>query len=423
MILSPGSKGWISKYHQLILSDDLIVSVTRLPSVSTEHFIYITLAQSGIIVGLANELIFAKNIDSSLWTNEEKLTLLLFESHLFLFVIHGGNPKTEFTQFVSSLLDFYGKHNASSVTKFMNYFLRSHDDLTLESILAKRTDISLRLTDQALWVNYVSNTFVFLDVILFWGFIQTKKQLAISSYEELALDVLKVIVVSAYSDGIIQKKEKMMFDIFLASANLSDQKRKEAITFYKHKLKLSDISDLSSRVWIFRRYLLDISVLTVYSKNESLFEEKKFLMSLCDLFHFSKIDLSHSIGYTEQFVINNDSKLPFLKDASSASFLYENVSKRWIKILGRNKDKLANELKQSKELIVLIKKSTSEELSKEEKEKVRTQFLDIVKTIPSLAIFMLPGGAFVLPIVLKVIPKLVPSAFRDNELEILQDEK
>jgi hypothetical protein len=305
----------------------------------------------------------------------------------------------------------------------MNYFLRSHDDLTLESILAKRTDISLRLTDQALWVNYVSNTFVFLDVILFWGFIQTKKQLAISSYEELALDVLKVIVVSAYSDGIIQKKEKMMFDIFLASANLSDQKRKEAITFYKHKLKLSDISDLSSRVWIFRRYLLDISVLTVYSKNESLFEEKKFLMSLCDLFHFSKIDLSHSIGYTEQFVINNDSKLPFLKDASSASFLYENVSNRWIKILGRNKDKLANELKQSKELIVLIKKSTSEELSKEEKEKVRTQFLDIVKTIPSLAIFMLPGGAFVLPIVLKVIPKLVPSAFRDNELEILQDEK
>ena len=93
MILSPGSKGWISKYHQLILSDDLIVSVTRLPSVSTEHFIYITLAQSGIIVGLANELIFAKHIDSSLWTNEEKLTLLLFESHLFLFVIHGGNPK------------------------------------------------------------------------------------------------------------------------------------------------------------------------------------------------------------------------------------------------------------------------------------------------------------------------------------------
>jgi hypothetical protein len=85
--------------------------------------------------------------------------------------------------------------------------------------------------------------------------------------------------------------------------------------------------------------------------------------------------------------------------------------------LGRNKDKLATELKQSKELVALIRKSTSEELSKEEKEKVKTQFMDIVKSMPSLAIFLLPGGALLLPIVLKIIPDLVPSAFRDNEIE------
>jgi hypothetical protein len=30
---------------------------------------------------------------------------------------------------------------------------------------------------------------------------------------------------------------------------------------------------------------------------------------------------------------------------------------------------------------------------------------------------MLPGGAVLLPIVLKVIPDLIPSAFRDNEVE------
>jgi hypothetical protein len=93
------------------------------------------------------------------------------------------------------------------------------------------------------------------------------------------------------------------------------------------------------------------------------------------------------------------------------------LSKRWIKILGRNKDKLAVELKQSKELVQLIRKSTTTELSKEEKEAVKTQFKDLVKSMPSLAIFMLPGGAVLLPIVLKVIPDLIPSAFRDNEVE------
>jgi len=65
----------------------------------------------------------------------------------------------------------------------------------------------------------------------------------------------------------------------------------------------------------------------------------------------------------------------------------------------------------------LIRKSTTQDLSKEEKELVKEQFKDIVKSMPSLAIFMLPGGAFLLPLVLKVIPDLVPSAFRDNEVE------
>jgi hypothetical protein len=97
--------------------------------------------------------------------------------------------------------------------------------------------------------------------------------------------------------------------------------------------------------------------------------------------------------------------------------MYTSVTKHWLKILGRNKDKLAVELKQSKELVFLIKKSASEELSKEEKEIVKTQFLDIVKSMPSLAIFMLPGGAILLPLVLKIIPDLVPSAFRDNEID------
>jgi Asp-tRNA(Asn)/Glu-tRNA(Gln) amidotransferase C subunit len=85
------------------------------------------------------------------------------------------------------------------------------------------------------------------------------------------------------------------------------------------------------------------------------------------------------------------------------------------------KDKLALELKQSKELVSLIRKSTSTELTKEEKELVKTQFKDIVKSMPSLAIFMLPGGTVLLPILVKIVPDILPSAFRDNEVEDQKD--
>jgi hypothetical protein len=116
-------------------------------------------------------------------------------------------------------------------------------------------------------------------------------------------------------------------------------------------------------------------------------------------------------------MITNQDKIPFLQTTSSVEKVYSSLSRRWIKILGRNRDKLATELKQSKDLVFLIRKSATTDLTKEEKERVKTQFLDIVKSMPTLAIFMLPGGAFLLPIVLKVIPDLIPSAFRDNQVE------
>jgi ribosomal protein L7/L12 len=157
--------------------------------------------------------------------------------------------------------------------------------------------------------------------------------------------------------------------------------------------------------------------LTIYANHDARKAEKEFLDELRIWLDLSQEDLNQAVLMAQQFVLENHKQVGYLKDANTVELMLTNVSKRWIKILGRNKEKLAVELKQSKELVALIRKSTAEELTKEEKEKVKTQFLDIAKSMPALAIFLLPGGALLLPIVLKIIPTLIPSAFRDNELE------
>ncbi|MDB0603512.1 LETM1 domain-containing protein [Tenacibaculum maritimum] len=83
-------------------------------------------------------------------------------------------------------------------------------------------------------------------------------------------------------------------------------------------------------------------------------------------------------------------------------------------LLTRNKKRLAKELDESKELVALLKKSIETNLSIEEKEKVKEQLLDICKAIPAFTIFMLPGGALLLPLLVKVIPTILPSAFRED---------
>ena len=68
--------------------------------------------------------------------------------------------------------------------------------------------------------------------------------------------------------------------------------------------------------------------------------------------------------------------------------------------------------------MALITKSTVKDLTPEERKKVQQQLLDVFKSIPSLAIFLLPGGAVLLPIAINLIPKLLPSSFDDNRVDV-----
>lgn len=86
-------------------------------------------------------------------------------------------------------------------------------------------------------------------------------------------------------------------------------------------------------------------------------------------------------------------------------------------LLQKNKKRLYKELRQSKELMQLLRKSTSQPLNQEEKVKVKSQTYDILKGIPAFAVFMLPGGVLLLPLVIKLIPSILPSSFRENSEE------
>ena len=87
-------------------------------------------------------------------------------------------------------------------------------------------------------------------------------------------------------------------------------------------------------------------------------------------------------------------------------------------LLQKNKKALKKELKQSKEAVYLISKATHSKLTPEEKIKIKIQLIDICKSIPAFTVFMLPGGAILLPLLIKLIPDILPSAFRDIDEEI-----
>ena len=117
------------------------------------------------------------------------------------------------------------------------------------------------------------------------------------------------------------------------------------------------------------------------------------------------------------FPISISSLLVGFRNHKTLSVFYKNIQNKWSMILGRNKEKILTELKESKEFMDLVSKSAVRDLSSQEKQIMKKQFYDILKTIPSLAIFMLPGGALLLPVVSIVFPELLPTAFQENNID------
>jgi hypothetical protein len=415
-LLNPGAKNWIPKYLDLLHTGDITLDVSLARKLPQEELIHALVFQTGLVFGYPTELLFYQG-DTSKWTLDEKLKVLLFEHLLLDYSISKGESEFLESEFLESLLTFYRHYKVNSVLSVLTFFIKDPTSVKVESILSRRVNIR-KVYSTKFWVNYLCNSLVYLDVIAYHESLLHKEPLD-SHYEQYAESVLQVIVQASKIDGEIDKQEQTLLDVFLASASFSEEKKG---VIRESRFDESTIEQISMRIpnhssVLLKKYLLDIGVLTIFSDLQALDVELDFLRKLYTLLDLSERDLHTSIGLIQAFVIENNHEVAFLQENSSYDKLYSSFSTRWIKILGRNKDKLVEELNESKELVFLVKKSLHKELSIEEKEKISGQFKDIIKSMPALAIFMLPGGALLLPLILKIVPALLPSAFRENEIE------
>ena len=164
-------------------------------------------------------------------------------------------------------------------------------------------------------------------------------------------------------------------------------------------------------------YMLDISCMATWGDSVIDKKEKRFLNQLGADLRLENALIDLAIMSITEFYDTYKDNIALLSSKNIVKTFYDNSSSMVHKLISRNSKRLLNELRESKELMKLLTQSTMRDLSEEEHKKVNDQLLDIFKSIPSLAIFMLPGGALLLPLVIKFIPKLLPSAFDDNRVE------
>ncbi|MGB0948714.1 MAG: LETM1-related biofilm-associated protein, partial [Marinirhabdus sp.] len=164
-------------------------------------------------------------------------------------------------------------------------------------------------------------------------------------------------------------------------------------------------------------FLLDLCTLVTFDDRETDPAEQRFLATVCTALQLPGAKTEEAVQHIKAFARSNATRIKLFENANPVKYFYKQANKTVQVLIVRNSSRLLKELNESGELLLLLGQSTLRDLNREERKKVKEQLLDICRAIPSLTIFLLPGGTLLLPLLVKFIPKLLPSAFHENRID------
>lgn len=389
--MNPSAAGWIQKLLKEVETNNHFLRYD-------EEVFYEALRICGFIYGsnldVANQIIKKGDL-----TEEE-----LCKTNLCLVLYYEHSNSNSKISFIDSVINFYTAINEIKTSFFQELLGGKKSDEQLENILHKRIQIDANVLTKNF--NYfIINALLYVDVLAYKEYLK-RKSVSIDYIKELEASIVAISLDVLNSKETKNQYDDSLIKLFESSLRYQDNNNID----YKKAIK--NIKTNQEKY-----YILDLACMATWSDQMIDLEEELFLEKLGHDLQLNKSRIHKSIKTVNHFYTINKDNIALLGSKNIVQSFYNNSSKMVMKLITRNSKRLYQELKDSKELMVLLSQSTVRDLNKEEQKKVQEQLLDVFKSIPSLAIFLLPGGALLLPLVVKFIPKLLPSAFDENRIE------
>jgi len=394
--MNPSASGWINKFGHLVKNETL-----PFPDYTS---LYQELKKNGFVYGIHLSIPGFINVELTL-TQDEIAKINLLTALYFTFRLEKG--KAEFETFVNTVFKYYNSLEVGKISFLSKILSGKHTESQLEKLIDSRIYLEGNAFNRA-FGNGLTNSLLYVDVLIFRTYLQGYSP--IMEYAQLLEYVTMNIAYDALNSKDADKRDTRLIQLLDSSLTYTNTDKANFDGSYQDILKQNFTK-------CEKEYFMDMAGLTIWEDKEPDSSELDFIFSLGTHLDMTEKEVESALNSVKDFFKKNSGKVAYLNDKNLAFQFYGGMSKNVSKLILRNSKRLKKELTESKELVTLLSKSTIKELSPQEKKKVQNQLLDIFKTIPSLAIFMLPGGAVLLPIFIKLIPKLLPSAFDDNRIE------
>ena len=401
--MNPSAPDWILKFLNLFEKNELIGAFEN------ENKFYEVLKQTGFIYGVSVAAMPKKSLGKLKLTKEELTKINLFHALLFQFFQKNENGTDK--EAINDILTFYKQLEKGKTGFFQKFSLSHSPSNTLEHILSARLQEANTLLKKNT-VSLLTHALLYLDVLTYRQWILNPTS-AKKYYKQMEAVVLTGCFYTLKSKKKKTKYDKLLIELFETSSQyIIDETDGGAATFLESLNYLNNSEDSLEK-----NYMLDLCCLTVWEDLKMDQTEHQFLQQLMVTLNLPVKELSDSLSALNNFSVKHTEKILLFEYSHPVKQFYKQSASTVKLLIIRNKDRLARELEESGELVVLLGHSTVRDLSAEEKTKVKEQLLDVCKTIPSLTIFLLPGGTVLLPLLVKFIPKLLPSSFQENRIK------
>ncbi len=313
--------------------------------------------------------------------------------------------KNDTEDFIAETVSFYN----SMIQKGFNPLKKMLESSSASSKLEKIIHDRVQTNEDMFSKNFshvITNALLFIDVLAF------KQHLEKGSFPEKYSNKIEDLVISIISLSLKAKTGISQHDDLLLKLFESSVRYNKFATTTSTSIESLDLSYLSNSLE--KYYVIDLAGISLWSDEKVENEERYFMFKLGETINISDDFILKSIDFINAFIVRYKKEIPYFNFSNPVKHFYDQTTESVAVLINRNKSRLLKEISQSKELMQLLAKSTHKDLDKEEKKKIKKQILDICKTIPSLTIFLLPGGGLLLPILIKFIPQMMPSAFNEN---------
>ena len=395
-MINPSAIGWIDKFF-------LKQNSFLLPIETNPNTFYKKVRETGFIYGHIVSFDTPFDIVKKGWLQNEISKVALLNTLLGVYLLTSQDSNSE--KFISKAVAFYNQMNPQGFSLLKKILPDDSTSVTLEKIIDSRVQTNIDIISKN-FSHIVTNALLFIDVLAF------RQYLIHGAIPEKYLKKIEETIISIVSLALKTKSTKSKYDDLLIKLFES------SVRYSKFsKVSIKNLEELKLDYFtkeLEQSYLIDMAGMALWSDGVIENNEAYFLHKLAELMGVPDDFVTESIEKTNEFITNYKKEIPYFKYSNPVKHFYDQTTQTVVTLITRNKNRLVKEIVQSKELMVLLAYSTRRDLDEKEKKKVRKQLLDICKTIPSLAIFLLPGGSLLLPIFIKFIPTLLPSAFNEN---------